>query len=121
MYKVICFQQHKPTIFKHIWKNATMLRYKVFAWLLIHDRINTRNLLKRKKFHRPSHNCVLCNAKPEETSQHLFRECDFALDCWSSITNRQRSFNTMEEMDNMIKNLPVGIAWEIVIMGCWNI
>ena len=59
--------------------------------------------------------------KPEETSQHLVWDCDFALDCWSSITTRQKGFNTIEEMDNMIRNLPVGIAWEIVIMGCWNI
>jgi pectin methylesterase-like acyl-CoA thioesterase len=32
-----------------------------------------------------SYNCVLCNLSIEETSTHLFLNCPFAKECWSSI------------------------------------
>lgn len=43
--------RNKCTVFKWIWKSARRLRHKILFWLLLHDRVNTRNLLKRKKFH----------------------------------------------------------------------
>lgn len=57
----------------------------IFFWLLLHDRVNTRNLLHRKSFHLPSYNCELCHSNTEETSLHLFWDCDFAFSCWESI------------------------------------
>ena len=48
-------------IFQKIWKSVAILIYKIFFWLLLHDRLNTRNLLSRKYFHLPSYSCVLCS------------------------------------------------------------
>src|SRR4051812_36964431 len=81
--------QQKDPIYNRIWKSAVMLRYKIFFWLLIHDRINSRNFLKRKNFHIPSYSFVLCTLDTEETSYHLIWDCPFALGCWDSITTQR--------------------------------
>ena len=99
-----------------------MLKYKIFFWLLIHDRINTRNLLKRKNFHIPSYSRVLCSLETEETAKHLMWDCPFSLGCWDSITpHRARGISIQDEIMNNIEVMPTGIAMEITIMAAWNI
>lgn len=41
---------HQPThpAFRWLWKSSCQPKHKVFFWLLMHDRINTRGLLRRK-------------------------------------------------------------------------
>jgi hypothetical protein len=36
-----------PTVYSWLWKSACMMKLKVFAWLLLSDRLNTKDLLKR--------------------------------------------------------------------------
>jgi hypothetical protein len=83
MYKILIEGELAPPLFPKIWKNATMLRYKIFFWLLMHDRANTWNLLHRKSFHLPSYNCALCTSNTEETALHMFWDYNFALTCWA--------------------------------------
>ena len=69
-------------------KNPTPIRWilKFFLWLLMVDRLNTRNMLKRRHFnigHDTS--CVLCNSGHEETLQHLFFDRSFSSSCWRKI------------------------------------
>ena len=73
-------------LFSWIWKSGNLGKHKFFAWLLLKDRLNTRNLLRRKNMHLDDYTCVLCINGSEETSFHLFFECPFSVDCWSSIT-----------------------------------
>jgi hypothetical protein len=54
-------------------------------WLLLKDRLSTRNILRRKIMHLDSYNCVLCNLSEEETVDHLFMYCPFARDCWDLL------------------------------------
>ena len=89
---------------------------------MMHDRINTRNLLSRKSFHVPSIACVLCNIQTEETCLHLFWDCDFAQDCWDSICpNRRRGISTIDYFMLLLAHLDCPIAKEIIIMGVWHI
>jgi hypothetical protein len=57
----------------------------VFFWLLLNDWLNTRNLLRRKRFNIPIVSCVLCSHGIEETVKHLIFECEFAQLCWTSL------------------------------------
>lgn len=42
---------HNPlSALKWIWKTCCQLKHKIFYWLLVHDRLNTRALLPRKHF-----------------------------------------------------------------------
>jgi hypothetical protein len=50
-----------PPPFKWIWKSKVSKKIKIFIWLLFRDRINSRNLLKRKnyKIEGEDYNCVV--------------------------------------------------------------
>ena len=77
-------QPHKTLIW--IWKTKCVPKIKFFAWLLLNDRLNTRNLLRRrKKFLEEGYNCVLCQEGLEETSEHLFFSCPSAVRRWLSL------------------------------------
>uniref|UniRef100_A0A8R7TS57 Reverse transcriptase zinc-binding domain-containing protein n=1 Tax=Triticum urartu TaxID=4572 RepID=A0A8R7TS57_TRIUA len=78
-------QSNSHFIFSILWKASNLLGHKIFFWLLLHDRVNTRNLLKRKSMFLNLYECALCNDKTEETSLHLFWDCPFSMQCWNSI------------------------------------
>jgi hypothetical protein len=39
-----------PAVFKWLWKSVCVLKTKVFAWLLLNDWLNTRDLLVRQNW-----------------------------------------------------------------------
>jgi len=73
--------------FGWLWKAKCPIKFKMFGWLLMVDRLNTRNMLKRRHFAVAGGNytCMLCQNPPEETVEHLFFECPFAKQCWSKV------------------------------------
>jgi hypothetical protein len=72
-----------------VWKSNCTPTIKFFAWLHLNDRLNTRNILgRRKKVLEEGYNCVLCHEGIEETSEHLFFECSLLFDGglrWGSL------------------------------------
>jgi hypothetical protein len=76
-----------PEPFKWIWKAKVTNKLKIFVWLLFRDRINSRNLLKRKNFQieGDDYNCVLCNLDIEEYTYHLIFQCPFSERCWNYL------------------------------------
>jgi hypothetical protein len=61
-----------------------MGKYKFFFWLPLKDRLNARDLLKRKNMELPD-TCVLCNDNKEEDLLHLFFEYLFNKWCWRFV------------------------------------
>ena len=75
-----------PRSFTWLWKSKCTPRIKFFGWLLLVDRLNTRNMLRRRHFHVDAgYSCVMCNLDLEEDIQHLFFHCPFATSCWRSL------------------------------------
>jgi hypothetical protein len=66
---------------------VTKKKRKFFIWLVCRDRINSRNLLKRKKFkiEGDDYSCMLCNLDIEEYTYHLLFQCPFSDWCWNSL------------------------------------
>ena len=56
------------------------IKFKMFGWLLLVDRLNTRNMLKRRHYVVLDNNyaCMLCQNPPEEIVEHLFFSCPAA-------------------------------------------
>ena len=82
-YYKFCFREADahPT-FSHLWKSHCIMRIKVFGWLLIHDRLNTRNMLKRRHFNiGDDHTCLLCGLQVKETVDHMIFSCSFSQAC----------------------------------------
>lgn len=97
MYRCIIGPSTSHHIFKLLWKTSAMLRHKIFFWLLLYDKVNTRNLLLGKKMYLESYNCVLCSDQVEETALHLFWDCPFALNCWNEIMpDKKRGISSLD-------------------------
>jgi len=54
-------------VYSWIWKSSCQPKPKVFFWLLLKDRLNTRELLKRKNMALEDYNCVLYHHAPVES------------------------------------------------------
>jgi hypothetical protein len=78
-------QPPSPVIW--IWNSSCSNKIKIFTWPLLMDRLNVRNILKRKKqkLEGNNYNCPLCSMGREETTFHLFFSCPFSQQCWSHL------------------------------------
>ena len=79
-------------------KTACQHKHKVFFWLLLKDRLSTRDLLRRKGMELQSNECVLCTQHIDETLEHLFLLCPMAIQFWNSIGLIIPAFNTCTEV-----------------------
>ena len=67
-YKILIGHTETSPLFYWMWASSNLGKHKFFFWLLLMDRINTRNLLRRKNMELENYNCVLCNSDCEETA-----------------------------------------------------
>lgn len=64
-----------------IWDTKCVTKINFFAWLLLNDRLNTINILKRRnKVQEEGYNCTLCPLDVEE-----FMDCPSAISRWYSL------------------------------------
>jgi hypothetical protein len=98
------------------------MKHKVFFWLLLKDRINTRDLLRRKTTALDSYTCDLCILQKLETTAHLILICNFAKACWQSIGVTFISTRSMPHIFNRIRRkLGVSFFMDIIILMSWSI
>lgn len=71
-YKILVGHHQASPLFKWMWTVGNLGKHKLFFWLLLMDRLNTRNILRRKNRQLDDYNCVLCNTNTEESCFHLF-------------------------------------------------
>lgn len=106
MYALMMGPSKVHSLFQDIWKTACRLRHQIFFWLLLHDRVNSRNLLHKKSMVLDSYNCALCADNTEETNLHLFWDCPFALLCWDKIIpNRNRGISVIDDIQLALLHL----------------
>jgi hypothetical protein len=111
-----------PKIFTSIWESSCQAKRKFFFWLLLHDRLNTRNLLRRKNFQLQSHNCVVRNYNTEETLVHLFWACPFADQCWDFVClQRNKRLSILEALEEMKTRIKLPFSMEIIMLSAWGI
>ena len=109
-------------IFSWIWKSSCQPKHKVFFWLVLLDRVSTRNLLRRKQMFLPSYNCALCNDDMEEYVDHLFLDCRIARDCWALIgLSVTSSPDMVQKFENLRNQIGKRFFMEIIIIMCWSI
>ena len=101
-----------PPPLRWIWKSAALLKHKIFFWLLLQDRLNTRELLHRKNFHVYSYDCVLCSDTIIEESRNIWwrlnLEWESDLDLINMLIDAKKRYNLI-------------CFKESLIVGCWSI
>jgi hypothetical protein len=86
---------------KWLWKSKCTSKHKFFAWLILHDRINTKDMLLRRQWHvTDNHNCVLCHEGVLEDWRHLFFNCNFSSRIWNYLQIPWIPGNTFAALTN---------------------
>jgi hypothetical protein len=120
-YKQLIGSKQVHPCYLWLWKASAQKKHKVFFWLLLKDRLSTRNILRRKHRVLPSYNCVLCNHQVEETVDHLFLLCPFALECWNLIHIFIPLGAPCDVLYSFKDQLQVNFFMDIIILMCWTI
>lgn len=108
--------------YKWLWACCCQSKHRVFFWLLLKDRISTRELLRRKNMALQDYNCVLCNVVVEESLAHLFLECPFAIQCWGMINIQiDQQADPFQNLQNFKDQLRVPFFMEIIVLMAWTI
>jgi hypothetical protein len=62
VYKLLLGHQEVHPVLKWLWRSRCQPKHRVFFWLLINDRLSTRNILRRKHMHLDAYDCShLCS------------------------------------------------------------
>ncbi|XP_062094337.1 uncharacterized protein LOC133800396 [Humulus lupulus] len=68
---------------KEVWGRLNTPKHSFILWLAIHNRLNTKDRLKRHGVIDQS-DCLFCG-EAEESCEHLFFNCHFSLNCYQQI------------------------------------
>jgi hypothetical protein len=112
-----------PRTIPWLWKSKCMPKIKLFTWLLLNDRLNTRNILRRRgKFLEEGYNCVLCLDLIEETMDHLFFFCSSSEARWFAIgISWDEDADIHERILIAKRNFGFPFFMEVVMIGAWCI
>jgi hypothetical protein len=121
-YKALVGSRPTHPAFLWIWRSKCQMKHKVFFWLLLKDRLSTRDLLQRQHLELDSYTCDLCIRRKVETMAHLFFRCNFAKACWSSIGASVLTSRPVFQILKLLKDkLAVPFYMEIIILMTWAI
>ncbi|XP_073355123.1 uncharacterized protein [Aegilops tauschii subsp. strangulata] len=106
-----------------IWKSSCTMKIKVFAWMLIMDRLNTKDMVERRHWHLEGGvSCVLCPLQTRETRDHLFFNCNFSVRVWNYLQIDWSSGDSMAHLVlNASRSFRKPFFTEVVFIACWNI
>ena len=125
MYYESCFSHLVvDPIFKWIWRSACTLKFKVFGWLLLMDRLNTRDMMQCRNWIIQDDSCVLCLCAPHEDRTHLFFACNFSQRVWNYLGiswTVQPNQNTYEMALSARRDFGYPFFTEVVFTATWNI
>jgi hypothetical protein len=112
-----------PSVYRWLWKSCCIMRHKMFAWLVLRDRINTRDLIQRRHWHvTDDTHCELCPGHIYEDRAHLFFECNFSVRIWNYLQITWQSNDDLQAVVSAAKNgFGQPFFMEVVVMAIWNI
>lgn len=71
--------------FNHTWSFAIPKTVNIFIFLLLKDKLLTREVLIRRRFTPPDSSCPLCHSGLMETALHLFFQCQHSQRIWNKV------------------------------------
>ena len=123
LYKLVFANTDAHPTFGWIWKAKCTPRIKFFAWLVLVDRLNTKDMLRRRHYNTQDDDlCVLCSQGTVEDIQHLFFTCTFARRCWQALNiqwNEQLGLLPRLTQARANSNLPFFV--DMVMIASWEI
>jgi hypothetical protein len=122
VYRQLIGEHHTHPAILDIWKTCNLPRQKFFSWLLMYQRLNTKDLMTHKHFYVEFNDCVLCDNCPQETLMYLFFECNFSQAFWWDLNIEWDTDRDLQDMISEVKRrYSMEFIMEIIITGCWAI
>lgn len=86
------------------------------------DRLNTRNMLKRRHYNIGTNfDCLLCG-QHEETVEHLFFHCTFSERCWQKLNIKwSRSDNRLQLLYHAKTSRCTRMFMDIFLVAAWSL
>lgn len=111
-----------------IWTSRSIPRQSFHAWLVVQNRIPTRDRMIGWGIQVPPL-CLLCNAN-DESRDHLYWDCNYTFDLWSIVAGRcritpeRRWENTLHQMITLpppssTRSL-ILLGWQATLYWIWN-
>jgi hypothetical protein len=92
-----------------------------FFWLVLKDKLSTRNMIRRRGMHLDDYQCVLCQLSTEETVMHLLFYCPFAKSCWNLLSFNFTDDLSIQQIFQAWKALmQTEFSLDIFILFCWG-
>ena len=111
-----------------VWTKRGIPRHNFHLWLVLQDRIPTRDRLISWGL-QVSPSCLLCNTA-NESRDHLFQDCSFSFNLWTQLARKLRLSPlrnwdaTLGQMIALPKGKPPTLlsylAWQAMIYWLWN-
>ena len=100
---------------KVIWARASIPRHAFISWVYVHHRLPTKMRLARF-IPRSDIICALCN-NADEDDTHLFSECPYATEVWSSLSQWwplpfYLSGHTLSDLTGTLSSFPAPKAYK---------
>jgi hypothetical protein len=122
VYKMLIGEHTTHKTITSIWKTCNIPIQKLFDWLLLLGRLNTKDMMKKKNFHIEFADCVLCEEFPEEDTMHLFFECSFSMSFWWALGMEWNyDLSICDMIAEAKERCRMKFLMEIIITGCWSI
>jgi hypothetical protein len=109
--------------FQWIWKSKCIMKIKMFSWLMLSDRLNTKDLLQRRHWIvNNDYCCVLCPRNYHEDRDHLFFNCTFSSRVWIYLQIQWgTSGNMVQTAEIARRRFRHFFFTEVVALACWHI
>ncbi|XP_048615609.1 uncharacterized protein LOC125588345 [Brassica napus] len=109
---------------KDVWMGSISPKLKLFMWTILHNALPLGENLKRRGL-LVNTKCPRCDE--EETTMHIFFECDFAKKVWELIPLKNAvhlaAGETLHGAINIFRRLvclpPTGISGDVLPWVCW--
>ena len=95
-------------LYKAVWFKKRIPKHAFITWLLVWDRMKTRDKLIAWGINVPA-SCLLCGHMNESTT-HLFFECDYSNDVWNRLFARSRIQYPDTSMEEIVPWITAGPA-----------
>ncbi|XP_078178924.1 uncharacterized protein LOC144573109 [Carex rostrata] len=72
--------------FVGIWRFSVPNSVKFFLFLLLRDKLLTRESMLHRQFHCIDTSCPMCSSDTLESALHLFFQCNYSLEIWHKVS-----------------------------------
>lgn len=124
----LCEERMDVQWHRAIWNSRGIPRHNLHSWLVVQDRLPTRDRLIRWGL-QVDQTCLLCNVV-SESRDHLFFDCNFSFQLWSLSAARipiapHRSWaHTILQMSSLpppqATRLLTLLTWQSTLYWVWN-